>query len=260
MKRHTFVHRGKLEHNPRLAPDATHFVTDKGVRRRIRRPKLDGIIFGFQDTPNGIALTQVDEVRLPKPVLIRPAHYRGLKGLGPGGGDIGDDAARLMLGDAIRASANRTIRARLRRKASSIAQDGELVSPSADVIGDGTDVAKPRKQYIAKVRRVVRDTAMVRRLKRRHRDCCQLCGTTVRLIDGSTYSEGHHLQPLNARHNGPDVASNILVLCPNCHAICDMAGRLLEASQIRGSQHHTCGSEFLQYHNNLVRKRHGAAS
>jgi 5-methylcytosine-specific restriction endonuclease McrA len=258
MKRHTFVHRGTLEHNRNLPPNATHFITAKGRRRGIRSPNLDGIIFGFQDTPEGIALTQVDEIRLSTRVPIRRAHYAGLKALGPNGGDIGDRSARLMLEDAARA--NPTLRALLRKKGSRSARNRTAVSPPSGASEEATDVAKPPRRYVAQVTRVVRDTAMVRRLKQLHGDRCQLCGTRIRLVDGSSYSEGHHLQPLGGPHRGPDIAANILVLCPNCHAICDMAGRLLKTSQIRDLKRHACGSDFIRYHNALARRQHGVSN
>src|SRR5688572_11665506 len=70
------------------------------------------------------------------------------------------------------------------------------------------------------VYRILRDTELVRKLKKLYKDQCQLCKITIN-IGNKTYSEGHHIQPLGGEHKGPDASENILILCPNCHARCD---------------------------------------
>ncbi|MFL1428376.1 MULTISPECIES: HNH endonuclease [unclassified Nocardiopsis] len=49
-----------------------------------------------------------------------------------------------------------------------------------------------------------------------HEGRCQLCGITLAVPNG-VYSEGAHIQALGAPHYGPDITSNVLCLCPNCH-------------------------------------------
>jgi hypothetical protein len=115
---------------------------------------------------------------------------------------------------------------------------------------DANDLAAPPKRIMSSVMRSIRDTAMVRALKKLHKNRCQLCGRTVRFDDGREYSEGHHLQPLGKPHDGPDVAANILILCPNCHAKCDMAG--IRISTPRLADGHQVGSKYVDYHNALV--------
>ncbi|SFR46414.1 HNH endonuclease [Halogeometricum limi] len=66
--------------------------------------------------------------------------------------------------------------------------------------------------------RVVRNSAMIRRLKERYDATCQVCRARRRQGPTSGYAEGHHLRPLGRPHDGPDVAENVLVLCPNHHA------------------------------------------
>jgi hypothetical protein len=115
---HTFVFRGTIERNPRLSPDATHFVTLKGVKRRIRRPKIDGLIFGFMEAPEGIVITQVDDLPLRGRVVIqRKRHVEG-GGLGPSGRNIGDKAAARVLEDVI--AANKGLRGHLEAKRSKL--------------------------------------------------------------------------------------------------------------------------------------------
>jgi predicted restriction endonuclease len=82
----------------------------------------------------------------------------------------------------------------------------------------------PPPRESTEVLRVVRDTAIIRYLKRLYANRCQICARTIHLRDGD-YSEGHHLQPLGGEHYGPDVAGNIVIVCPNHHVEFDY-GRL----------------------------------
>lgn len=70
------------------------------------------------------------------------------------------------------------------------------------------------------VSRIVRDTPAATALKNLYEGCCQVCGITLR-IGEQNYSEAHHLRPLGTPHNGPDEWSNMMVLCPNHHALFD---------------------------------------
>lgn len=69
--------------------------------------------------------------------------------------------------------------------------------------------------------RVNRDTQQVRELKDVYNHECQICGMQLQKSPTDYYAEGHHLQPLGDGHDGPDVKSNIIIVCPNCHADCD---------------------------------------
>lgn len=66
--------------------------------------------------------------------------------------------------------------------------------------------------------RIIRNTDLVKELKRTYNHQCQVCGTTRQQKGQKGYAEGHHLQPLGRPHDGPDIQENILVLCPNHHA------------------------------------------
>lgn len=99
--------------------------------------------------------------------------------------------------------------------------------------------------------RILRDTALARRLKELHAHRCQICGITLPLAAGN-YSEAHHLQPLGAPHAGPDIAENILVLCPNHHALCDYGAIKLEIADLRRHPSHKVGVEFIAYHNGNI--------
>lgn len=66
------------------------------------------------------------------------------------------------------------------------------------------------------VQRIVRNTEVSRRVKELHGYICQMCGEVIPIVGGA-YAEGAHIRPLGRPHDGPDVESNVLCLCPNDH-------------------------------------------
>ncbi|WP_336706708.1 HNH endonuclease [Oerskovia sp. USHLN155] len=100
--------------------------------------------------------------------------------------------------------------------------------------------------------RVLRDTELARQLKLLHRDQCQLCGLALRLSSARTYSEAHHVVPLGAPHHGPDTAENILVLCPNHHALCDYGAIALDVASLRQASGHRLAESSVEYHNTHI--------
>ncbi len=99
--------------------------------------------------------------------------------------------------------------------------------------------------------RVLRDTEIARRLKGLYGNRCQLCGERIQLPHGF-YSEAHHIKPLGRPHNGPDVAENILVLCPNHHVICDHGTFRLSVQDFHTAPQHNIAQEFVDYHNEVL--------
>jgi putative restriction endonuclease len=74
--------------------------------------------------------------------------------------------------------------------------------------------------------RVVRSTAVAKKVKRIHQDTCQTCGDQV--VSGEqSYSEGAHVQALGTPHDGPDVEGNLLCLCPSCHVRFDLGALII---------------------------------
>lgn len=134
----------------------------------------------------------------------------------------------------------------------SIAEPGGDTTAPALV---ASDIATPPARVEAMVSRIVRDTVLTRQLKALHDHRCQVCGTRLSLAASQGYSEAHHMKPLGRPHNGPDTAENIIVLCPNCHALCDNAALPLSTSALRTAPAHKLGDEFLEYHNVLVQSR-----
>lgn len=131
---------------------------------------------------------------------------------------------------------------------------GAIPRDAMDSIPISSDIGEPsgpqRKQYV--VSRIVRDSALVRDLKRMHQNRCQICGETISLTSGTRYSEGHHLKPLGKPHEGPDVASNIIIVCPNHHAMLDLGGLSITRHKLRVLRAHTLAREYVDYHNGKV--------
>lgn len=69
----------------------------------------------------------------------------------------------------------------------------------------------------------LRSTFLAAEIKRRYEHICQVCRIPLVLAEGRYYAEGHHLKPLGAPHNGPDIVGNVIVLCPNHHVLFDRA-------------------------------------
>jgi 5-methylcytosine-specific restriction endonuclease McrA len=102
--------------------------------------------------------------------------------------------------------------------------------------------------------RILRDTPLARSIKLLHGHKCQICGEAILLPSGLSYSEAHHIRPLGKPHNGPDISSNIIVLCPNHHVMCDYGCMNLDLSNLRLSVEHQVGQEFIDYHNKEIAK------
>ncbi len=82
------------------------------------------------------------------------------------------------------------------------------------------DNAELPRRTLVEITRVIRDNNLSKELKELYKNKCQVCKTTLTLSDGY-YSEVHHLQPLGGEDNGPDKPSNMIVVCPNHHALFD---------------------------------------
>ncbi|MCX5524332.1 hypothetical protein OG342_15875 [Streptomyces bobili] len=115
-----------------------------------------------------------------------------------------------------------------------------------------------------RVRRLIRDTAAAKRIKKLYEGECQLCGLRMVGPDGKPYSEGAHIRPLGKPHHGPDVEPNILCLCPNCHVRLDIGAVVIDEDwsvirrvglfgvdlrpKLHMSDEHTVHPEYVRYH------------
>ena len=100
--------------------------------------------------------------------------------------------------------------------------------------------------------RILRDTAKALCVKDLHQYECQICGHTIELPDGTRYAEAHHIRPLGAPHNGPDVIGNILCVCPNHHAELDYGVSPITLSALRSSKGHAVDPQYVDYHNQKI--------
>ena len=126
------------------------------------------------------------------------------------------------------------------------------LGPSAEELTANDLEAPPPERIETRTFRILRDTSLARQIKELHQHQCQVCGLAIELPDGSRYAEAHHIQPLGTPHNGPDVGGNIIVLCPNHHAMCDYGVMALDLAQLRLHAEHKINPEFIDYHNAIV--------
>jgi hypothetical protein len=127
-------------------------------------------------------------------------------------------------------------------------RDSVLRTPPAK---DLEEPKETRRRRIATYR-ILRDTSLTRTIKALHENPCQICGTALPLADGSSYGEAHHIKPLGSPHYGPDIEGNILVLCPNHHALCDLGAIYIDLDEIRAHPDHRISREFIDYHNEKI--------
>ncbi|MBQ0829066.1 YDG/SRA domain-containing protein [Streptomyces tagetis] len=146
---------------------------------------------------------------------------------------------------------------------SAVMPDGATPSDAETFCEPGDEERFPTSRE-ERVRRLIRDTAVARRIKQLYEGQCQLCGLRLVGPDGKPYCEGAHIRPLGRPHHGPDVEPNLLCLCPNCHVRLDLGAVLIDDDQsvivradLSGAQllprlmvkdGHRVHPEYLRYH------------
>ncbi len=73
-----------------------------------------------------------------------------------------------------------------------------------------------------KVSMIKRNVTMVRQLKEKYKNQCQVCGFSFKQRNGTYYSEVAHIDPISSKKAGVDAPSNMIVLCPNHHKMLDL--------------------------------------
>jgi len=129
-------------------------------------------------------------------------------------------------------------------------EDTPLASDIEEPVQNMEQQNQPDRVEI-KTYRILRDTKLARQLKLLHQNNCQLCGNTIELSNGDFYSEAHHIKPLGNPHNGPDIAGNIIILCPNHHVQLDYGAFPINLNEINSHPNHVIEEEFINYHNNF---------
>ena len=136
----------------------------------------------------------------------------------------------------------------------------QLDDIDSDSSVQASDVTEPPERIPSVVNRIIRDTTRSQRLKRRYEHRCQVCTIRLEIEPGRYYSEAHHIRPLGGTHQGLDREDNMLVLCPNHHALFDLgAVRFVgeHAVEIGGEVLslrllHALDQENLRYHNSEI--------
>ncbi|MFE9607057.1 YDG/SRA domain-containing protein [Streptomyces sp. NPDC006012] len=104
----------------------------------------------------------------------------------------------------------------------------EVLVESEEVEGQSSKEEKFPEMRSIRVQRLVRDSGVIRNVKRLYGGVCQICDLRILGPDGKPYSEGAHIRPLGAPHKGPDVEPNVLCLCPNCHVRLDIGAIVID--------------------------------
>lgn len=123
----------------------------------------------------------------------------------------------------------------------------------ANDIGDSEDILGTEREDV-QISRIIRDSKIVRELKKLHHDRCQICDCQLKFNDNICYSEGHHIRPLGKPHNGDDKKENIIIVCPNCHALCDYGAIKLESNQLNTISEHRIEEKYIEYYSKYLFK------
>lgn len=126
----------------------------------------------------------------------------------------------------------------------------EMISIPTIIAIDFEEPNEPQrvKQYTY---RILRDTFLSRSIKALYKNSCQICGESID-IKGNLYAEAHHIKPLGRPHNGPDIAANIIILCPNHHVMFDYGAIPLELDILNIHPDHRISKEFIEYYNQVI--------
>lgn len=141
---------------------------------------------------------------------------------------------------------------RLRRFPTSPQYAVDTEEPDASTVASssGTDAAAPERRT-REVTRIVRDSALARRVKEASGYRCQLCGAEpIELPKGTYYAEAHHLHPLG--QDGPDVEANMVRVCPACHVKLDYGVVTVTHETLARHSASPVGEAFVAYHNREI--------
>ena len=99
---------------------------------------------------------------------------------------------------------------------------------------------------------IIRNQTFVRQVKRLRNNTCQIYSIKLQIGPNSYYSEIHQIRPLGKPHNGPDILSNMICVCPNCHVNLDYGFSKIDKTTIIDIANHSIASQHIDYHNSRV--------
>lgn len=133
------------------------------------------------------------------------------------------------------------------------AGESSTVEEAAPLIAIDIGEPAPPDRANVTVNRIIRNTTIVAELKALYDHRCQICGFTIELPGGRFYCEAHHIRPLGSPHDGIDIASNIIIVCPNHHAMLDFGAIPIRTGSLQLTRHEI-DDESIEYHDTHVHK------
>jgi 5-methylcytosine-specific restriction endonuclease McrA len=142
---------------------------------------------------------------------------------------------------------------------------GEKVQ--GELVTKPEQTTEPPQRREVTVSRIIRDSALSRFLKSLYDYQCQICRFTFTLSNRRRYAESHHIRPLGRPHTGIDKETNMVILCPNHHAMMDLGAIAIDpdgltivsvdraiAENQRPLQlsRHPIDRQFLEYHMEII--------
>jgi 5-methylcytosine-specific restriction protein A len=122
-----------------------------------------------------------------------------------------------------------------------------------NILFETKEIDEESLRVLRQVNIVVRNYALVRKLKKEYNDTCQICNLRLRIGKDAFYSEVHHVKPLGNPHNGFDRTTNMICVCPNCHVQLDLGAIPINIQDLKLLKH-VVSEEYVEYHNNSIYK------
>lgn len=106
-------------------------------------------------------------------------------------------------------------------------------------------------RFIRQVGIIKRNYKLVNSIKDLYQNTCQICNVRLQISNAHFYSEVHHIKPLGMPHNGPDILSNMICVCPNCHILLDLGALNLDLRELVALKHEI-RKEYILYYKNVL--------
>lgn len=116
---------------------------------------------------------------------------------------------------------------------------------------DKKEIDEESIRVLREVNMILRNNTLIRKIKYKYKDTCQVCGIRLGIRKNVYYSEVHHIKPLGNPHKGPDKTANMICVCPNCHIQLDMGSIPINIKTFKILKH-DIGNEYISYYNNTI--------